>query len=110
MITKEIIMYVGEEVVFLLDYKLFEAIVIKLNNKTAELEVPAQRGHKRHIRNVDYSRIKSKNELFCIVWNPDIGSKGLYRFETHQYKEQQRKWSYWWNPTNYIMERGTVID
>jgi len=98
---------VGSEVVFLYDYNLQRATVLKVNKKTYKLDVPAQGFNIPYQKNVNIEKVVHIKDEFAMVWNTNKrhGTPGKYRFDYETYPTENKTWQHWHQAYTYIVER-----
>jgi len=93
-----------DEVVFLYDQYLLKATVLRVNNKTFKLLVPAQKMWTSFEKLVSKERVANINDTFSIVWKSKQGVNGKYRIDYTTYVSENKTYQYWHQPYLYIVE------
>ncbi len=98
---------VGSEVVFLYEYKLQRATVLKVNKKTYKLDVPAQSCFIAYQKNVKLKRVADIRDEFTMVWNTNEkhGPNGKYRIDYDTYPNENKTFQHWHQAFTYVRER-----
>lgn len=95
----------GDKVVFLYDTSIMIGTCIKVNKKTYKIETPAQRFLRAFTKNVEKHRVANINDKFTVVWEADVGVEGRYRIDYDTYPSQNKDYTNWLNPFDYITEK-----
>lgn len=95
---------VDDKVVFLYDHFIFHGTVLKVNQKTYKIHVPAQRMCIDFEKNVKKDRVAHVDDSFAVVWERDVGVNGRYRIEFELYAGHHATYQAWREPYMYITE------
>ena len=80
---------VGDNVVVLVEYSLFHGTVLKVNNKSIKVHIPAQKSFIEHTKNCKPEKVLKYGTPAVIVWETwkGVNGRGGYRLETQMYSD-----------------------